>query len=47
MVKLQLNEDNSTAKITVPIQLARLKGWTDGEDLEWREKQGDLTLKQK
>jgi len=43
-VKLQLDEENSSAKISVPISVARIKGWEDKEELKWVEKDGDLIL---
>jgi len=45
MVSLQLDEENSSAKISVPMSLVRLKGWNDKQDLEWKEVDGNLVLK--
>jgi len=47
MVKLQKNEDQSSAKISVPLSIVRLKGWEDKEELEWKEKRGNLVLQEK
>jgi len=47
MVKLQRNEDQSSAKISVPLSIVRLKGWEDKEELEWKEKRGNLVLQEK
>ena len=46
-VKLQLDEENSSAKVSVPIAYARIKGWDDKEDLQWGEEDGNLVLKEK
>lgn len=43
-VKLQLDEENSSAKVSVPIAYARIKGWSDKEELTWKEKNGKLIL---
>jgi len=45
MVSLQVDEENSSAKISVPMSLVRLKGWEDKQDLEWKEVDGNLVLK--
>lgn len=45
-VKLQLDEENSSAKVSVPIAYARIKGWEDKEKLEWKEEDGKLILKE-
>jgi len=47
MVKLQRNEDQGSAKISVPLSIVRLKGWEDKEQLEWKEKRGNLVLQEK
>lgn len=45
-VKLQLDEENSSAKVSVPIAYARIKRWSDKEELEWKEEKGKLILKE-
>jgi len=47
MVKLQRNEEQSSVKISVPLSIVRLKGWEDKEELEWKEKRGNLVLQEK
>jgi len=47
MVKLQRNKEQSSAKISVPLSIVRLKGWEDKEELEWKEKRGKLVLQEK
>jgi len=47
MVRLQRNEDQSSAKISVPLSIVRLKDWEDKEKLEWKEKRGNLVLQEK
>jgi hypothetical protein len=45
-VKLQRNDEISSAKISVPMAICRLKGWSDKTRLQWREKNGDLVLEE-
>jgi len=47
MVSLQVDEENSSAKISVPMSWVRLKDWEDKEDLDWKESDGNLVLKEK
>ena len=46
VVKLQRDDENSSAKVSVPMAVARLKGWTDKTELVWKEKSGDLVLEE-
>jgi hypothetical protein len=45
-VNLQLDEKNSSAKVSVPIAYARIKGWSDKEKLTWKEEDGKLILEE-
>jgi len=45
-VKLQRNDEISSAKVSVPMAICRLKGWEDKTKLHWREKNGDLVLEE-
>lgn len=46
VVKLQRDDENSSAKISVPMSIARIKGWEDKNELVWNEKDGDLVLEE-
>jgi hypothetical protein len=43
--KLQINEHNGQAVITVPIDLVRSKNWKDGQEIKYKiNKEGNLEL---
>lgn len=45
-VSLQKNEQSGSAVVTVPAQFVRLKDWSDKENLEWVEVDGNLQLQE-